>query len=43
VKFTCTRCGQNAWGKPDLAILCEPCGIKMFSADSVQSYDQNAA
>jgi predicted SprT family Zn-dependent metalloprotease len=32
-KFTCDRCGQNAWGKPDLAILCEPCGgIKMRAA-----------
>jgi predicted SprT family Zn-dependent metalloprotease len=32
-KFTCSSCGQNAWGKPDLAILCEPCGIKMPVAD----------
>ena len=24
-KFTCAGCGANAWGKPDLAILCEPC------------------
>jgi hypothetical protein len=43
VKFTCTSCGQNAWGKPDLAILCEPCRIKMLSADAVQSYDTKAA
>jgi len=28
-KFTCASCGQNAWGKPDLAILCEPCGARM--------------
>jgi hypothetical protein len=27
--FTCPACAQNAWGKPDLAILCEPCRIKM--------------
>jgi predicted SprT family Zn-dependent metalloprotease len=27
--FTCERCGQKAWGKPDLAIICEPCGMKM--------------
>jgi hypothetical protein len=31
-KFTCDRCSQNAWGKPDLAIVCEPCGIKMRAA-----------
>jgi predicted SprT family Zn-dependent metalloprotease len=29
VKFTCPSCGQNAWGKPDLAITCTPCGIDM--------------
>jgi hypothetical protein len=29
-KFTCVLCHQNAWGKPDLAILCEPCGTKML-------------
>jgi len=28
-KFTCSSCGQNAWGKPDLAILCKPCKIQM--------------
>ncbi len=34
-KFTCASCGQNAWGKPDLAIICEPCRTKMRSADPV--------
>jgi predicted SprT family Zn-dependent metalloprotease len=29
-KFTCPGCGQNAWGKPDLAINCRPCGIAML-------------
>jgi len=29
VKFTCSSCGQNAWGKPDLAILCKPCRVQM--------------
>ena len=24
-KFTCSSCGQNAWGKLDLAILCMNC------------------
>ena len=28
-KVTCPHCGQNAWGKPDLAILCAPCGAPM--------------
>jgi hypothetical protein len=28
-KFTCSSCGQNAWGKPDLAILCKPCKVQM--------------
>jgi hypothetical protein len=31
-KFTCVSCGQNAWGKPDLAILCELCAVKMSVA-----------
>lgn len=30
-KFTCTSCGQNAWGKPDLAIICSLCGIQMHA------------
>jgi hypothetical protein len=34
-KFSCAACGQNAWGKPELAIVCELCGIKMRSADAV--------
>jgi SprT-like family len=33
-KFTCVSCGQNAWGKPDLAIVCELCGTKMLAADA---------
>jgi predicted SprT family Zn-dependent metalloprotease len=24
-KFTCMRCAQNAWGKPDLGVICELC------------------
>jgi predicted SprT family Zn-dependent metalloprotease len=31
-KFTCSSCGQNVWGKPDTAVICEPCGLKMRSA-----------
>jgi hypothetical protein len=33
-KFTCTKCGQNAWGKPELAIICELCGCRMREAQS---------
>jgi SprT-like family len=32
-KFSCAACGQNAWGKPDLAVICMPCGIQMRAAD----------
>lgn len=28
-KFTCPSCGANAWGKPDLVILCGPCDVRM--------------
>jgi predicted SprT family Zn-dependent metalloprotease len=28
-KFSCSRCGQNAWGKPDLAVTCTPCRMEM--------------
>jgi hypothetical protein len=27
--FTCPRCEQTAWGKPDLALICKPCGVEM--------------
>jgi hypothetical protein len=30
-KFSCPACGQNAWGKPDLRVVCEPCGERMIS------------
>jgi SprT-like family len=43
LKFTCPACAQNAWGKPDLAILCEPCGLRMQCANVVPSYDAEAA
>jgi hypothetical protein len=42
-KFTCLTCRQNAWGKPDLAIICELCGCKMLPAEASQSYDVEAA
>ena len=31
-KFRCESCGQNAWGKPDLKIICKPCGTQMRAA-----------
>lgn len=41
IKFSCPECAQNAWGKPDLAILCKPCGCEMRAVETVvQSYDQ---
>jgi hypothetical protein len=24
-KFTCSECGQNAWGKPDTQLICGAC------------------
>jgi hypothetical protein len=29
MKFSCPGCGQNAWGKPDLAVTCTPCRLDM--------------
>jgi hypothetical protein len=47
-KFRCIACGQNAWGKPDLAITCTPCRLDMqaerscaaASAVPAPSYDE---
>jgi predicted SprT family Zn-dependent metalloprotease len=33
-KFTCPQCGQNCWGKPDLAVLCKPCRAEMKCTDA---------
>jgi hypothetical protein len=41
-KFMCPGCGQNAWGKPDLAIACIPCATPMLPEVPVQSYDEDA-
>lgn len=32
-KFSC-KCGQNAWGRPDLKISCTPCEIPMRPAEA---------
>jgi hypothetical protein len=42
-KFTCSSCGQNAWGKPDLEITCTPCRIEMKSEAVIGSYERDAA
>jgi predicted SprT family Zn-dependent metalloprotease len=41
-KFTCSSCGQNAWGKPDLAIVCEACGLKMREASTRSALEEAA-
>ena len=28
-KFSCKRCGANAWGKPDLRLICGACFVDM--------------
>jgi len=30
-KFTCSSCGQNAWGKPSLNVTCTPCRLGMVA------------
>jgi hypothetical protein len=32
LKYTCTACGANVWGKPDLVILCGTCGVPFVCA-----------
>ena len=39
-KFTCSRCGQNVWGKPDSHVGCWDCKVQMLSASlPAQSYE----
>jgi predicted SprT family Zn-dependent metalloprotease len=42
-KFSCPNCAQNAWGKPDLHVLCGDCRQRMMPESAVQAYDQKAA
>jgi hypothetical protein len=42
-KFTCPSCGQNCWGKPDLAVACIRCQMQMTPAAAVRSYDERQA
>jgi hypothetical protein len=32
-KFTCAKCGQNIWGKPDTAVACWACMARILSGD----------
>lgn len=40
-KFTCSSCGQNVWGAPDVQVDCHKCGVLMTSANA--AYATNAA
>ena len=33
-KFWCPPAGRTPWGKPELAIVCEPCGLAMPVAET---------
>lgn len=33
-KFTCESCDANAWGKPDLHLVCGDCGVRMVDQDA---------
>jgi len=28
-KFTCPKCGQNAWAKPDATLICGVCATEL--------------
>jgi hypothetical protein len=28
-KFTCSKCGMNVWGKPDVEVTCTKCQLPM--------------
>ena len=36
-KYTCSSCGANAWGKPDLRIACRDCDLTMLSDVPVET------
>lgn len=37
IKFTCPKCGDNAWGKPTLDLTCNKCSVKLVMADEPES------
>lgn len=39
VKFTCTTCGANAWGKPSLFIYCGDCDAVMMAEEQYAEDD----
>jgi hypothetical protein len=36
-KFTCAHCGQNVWGKPDIAVACWNCMVRALPAEVAQA------
>jgi SprT-like family len=43
-KFTCSRCGQNVWGRPDSHVGCWDCKVQMLPASlPAQSYEPQPA
>jgi predicted SprT family Zn-dependent metalloprotease len=33
VKYTCPQCSVNAWGKPDLSLICGVCTVQLEAAE----------
>lgn len=42
-KFTCARCGQNAWAKPDAKLGCLACGENQDCVGSVMAPEAKEA
>jgi hypothetical protein len=32
LKYACPECGINAWGKPELELVCKKCGVDLIRA-----------
>lgn len=43
VKFTCEVCGSNAWGKPDLKLVCGDCVQPMIAVGATDGDAQGCA
>ncbi|HVJ35163.1 MAG TPA: SprT-like domain-containing protein [Terriglobia bacterium] len=42
LKFTCPDCGANAWGKPDLKLICGACRVDFVSPDAPAGDDEES-
>lgn len=42
VKFSCEKCGCNAWGKPNLKLVCGDCDEEMVSVGATDGDEQQA-